>query len=93
MLIARTLHCSNEEPWSKQRRDELLQAEPDTWTTHGGGGARIERITSGRNGICARDMVGDCRRCGRVVCRVCLDTLRLGRHMLIVNAHRACRTA
>jgi hypothetical protein len=71
MLVALTLHCSNEQPWSTQQRDALLQAEPDTWSTNGRGSTRIERITSGRNGLCARDMVGDCRRCGRIVCRVC----------------------
>jgi hypothetical protein len=26
--------------------------------------------STGKVGDCARDMVGECRRCGRVVCRV-----------------------
>jgi len=26
---------------------------------------------SGKVGRCARDLVGECRRCGRIVCRVC----------------------
>lgn len=29
------------------------------------------RLTSGKVGRCARDMVGECQRCGTVVCRVC----------------------
>lgn len=28
------------------------------------------RLTSGKIGRCARDMVGECHRCARVVCRV-----------------------
>lgn len=28
------------------------------------------RLTSGKIGKCARDMVAECRRCSRVVCRV-----------------------
>jgi hypothetical protein len=29
------------------------------------------RSYNGKSGDCARDMVGECRRCGDVICRVC----------------------
>lgn len=32
--------------------------------------ADLGRLTSGKIGKCARDMVSECRRCSRVVCRV-----------------------
>ncbi|KAF1836547.1 hypothetical protein BDW02DRAFT_587354 [Decorospora gaudefroyi] len=50
-----------------------------------------EKLTTGRVGKCARDMVGECQRCARVVCRNCTmkppptPTLR-ARH------RRLCRT-
>ncbi|KAH9878275.1 hypothetical protein J1614_003492 [Plenodomus biglobosus] len=53
--------------------------------------ASPRQLTSGRVGQCARDMVGDCQRCGTVVCRNCTmkppptPTLR-ARH------RRLCRT-
>ena len=35
------------------------------------------RLTSGKVGQCARDKVGECRRCGTIVCRVRSFTLRV----------------
>lgn len=31
-----------------------------------------QRLTAGKVGTCARDMVGECQRCAAVVCRVCI---------------------
>ncbi|CBY01268.1 hypothetical protein LEMA_P000550.1 [Plenodomus lingam JN3] len=55
------------------------------------GPTSAHQLTSGRVGICARDMVGECQRCATVVCRNCTmkppptPTLR-ARH------RRLCRT-
>lgn len=35
-----------------------------------------DRITRGKVGRCARDMVGECRRCSKIVCRVRLPIAR-----------------
>ncbi|KAF2201187.1 hypothetical protein GQ43DRAFT_440828 [Delitschia confertaspora ATCC 74209] len=54
-------------------------------------GAMPPKMTSGKIGKCARDMVGECQRCGTVVCRNCtikpppIPALK-GRH------RRLCRT-
>lgn len=48
----------------------MFREASDAWNTHGPDGVRIPRLTSGKIGACARDMVGECQRCGTVVCRV-----------------------
>jgi hypothetical protein len=57
-LVRHTLHCCNEDDDVTAKLSARLRGE----------------FTSGRVGRCARDMVGDCQRCGRVVCRVCRVT-------------------
>ncbi|KAK7517628.1 hypothetical protein IWZ03DRAFT_176344 [Phyllosticta citriasiana] len=61
-LVTQSLKCSNEQP---PAGSEPRQAP------NGADGRLGERITSGKIGTCARDMVGECRRCGVVVCRNC----------------------
>jgi len=71
-LIAHTLRCEYEQQ-SKQLGPRLangLREAVASWTTFGARGVQTGRITSGKVGLCARDMVGECRRCGRIVCRV-----------------------
>lgn len=67
ILLASTLRCSNEK--RPVDRDELLRcrARATNWHYMEDG-----RGYSGKSGDCARDMVGECRRCGTVVCRVSL---------------------
>jgi hypothetical protein len=62
-LVKHTLHCCNEDGDRESKLGSRLQ-ESQYQTAFDG------RLTSGRVGKCARDMVGDCQRCGEVVCRV-----------------------
>lgn len=59
-LITRTLHCYKEQPPLEPEDNEM------TWYHMS--------INEGykRKGSCARDMVGECRRCARPVCRNCV---------------------
>jgi hypothetical protein len=68
MLKTLTLCCENESP-----------DPPGTLTEEGQGltaaqlynqPKRSGRFTSGKIGPCARDMVGECRKCSKIVCRV-----------------------
>lgn len=43
------------------------------------------RMTRGKVSKCARDMVGECRRCNKVVCRVCHQHQRHRQTVLTVN--------
>ena len=70
MLMSKTLRCHNEDTSPGKRLGAALMASRDAWTTYGRHGVKVERITSGRVGACARDMVSDCRSCGRTLCRV-----------------------
>ncbi|KAL8832870.1 MAG: hypothetical protein Q9170_004712 [Blastenia crenularia] len=59
-LIQRTLRCSNESfPSSGSQLDFATFRN------------KTHALVSGRIGPCARDMVSDCRRCGKVICRNC----------------------
>lgn len=70
-LVSRTLRCTNEDVTLSTRLADRIRESHRTWkdrganSLHGGG-----RLTSGKVGRCARDMVGECRRCGTIVCRV-----------------------
>ena len=73
-LIARSLRCENERPLlSEDDGEDQDHSQPRyrSWDVVGSYGMMPTRITSGKVGPCARDMVGDCRRCGRIVCRNC----------------------
>lgn len=81
MLKALTLRCQNEFP---ELKGDLNQ------DVHASSAARMfrlkktERITSGKIGPCARDMVGECRKCSKIVCRV--RTIII--YVLVVDDHR-----
>ena len=68
ILLRSTLHCSNEE--APVDRDETFRyrARATNWYYMEDG-----RNYNGKSGDCARDLVGQCRRCGEVVCRVRRD--------------------
>jgi hypothetical protein len=73
-LIPHTLRCVSDISAPLQKSEISSTEAEDTWITHGPAGIRIPRMTSGKFGACARDMVGECRRCGIIVCRVsCLS--------------------
>ena len=65
-LVKQTLRCANEDLQIGLRLADRLRESHQSW--HSGQGSRI---TSGKVGQCARDMVAECRRCGKVVCRNC----------------------
>lgn len=70
LLIEQTLRCENERANPALRLGNALNASVQQWTTYARTGEKIDRISSGKVGACARDMVGECRRCGTMVCRV-----------------------
>ncbi|KAF2458717.1 hypothetical protein BDY21DRAFT_362929 [Lineolata rhizophorae] len=75
-LVARTLRCSNEKAPPALRVADALRASHAAWLDGGASaaatrGAGTSRMAGGRVGVCARDMVGECRRCGKIVCRNC----------------------
>jgi hypothetical protein len=75
-LIPHTLRCVSDVSASPQKPGVVSSVEADdTWITHGPAGIRIPRLTSGKFGACARDMVGECRRCGVFVCRVSMSLI------------------
>ncbi|KAL1966772.1 hypothetical protein VTN77DRAFT_3969 [Rasamsonia byssochlamydoides] len=98
-LIKETLRCENEYvqtvsdllsegaaiPDSLKHVIQLMS--PDT--------SEARRLTSGKIGKCARDMVAECRRCSRVVCRNC--TIKPPSNAMLKNRLRrlctTCRTA
>lgn len=69
-LIEQTLRCENENANPALRLGDALQASFQQWTNYALTGETIGRVSGGKVGACARDMVGPCRRCGVVVCRV-----------------------
>ena len=72
-LVKQTLRCMNEQIESVAdllNRDvssvhDNVRSMSNGISSHDGG-----RMTSRKFGTCARDMVGECQRCSRVVCRV-----------------------
>lgn len=69
MLTALTLRCANEVPDPTVRSDfeQTSSSVAPVYRTRKTSG----RFTSGKVGPCARDMVGECRKCSEIVCRVC----------------------
>ena len=66
-LIAATLRCINEEVPIDE--DETIRYRARANVDDG-------RNYGGKGGTCARDLVGECRRCGEVVCRVSVHQTR-----------------
>jgi hypothetical protein len=75
-LVTRTLRCENEDevvPLEVRAELAARYREPrQAWILAGGDSpyGPNGRLTSGKVGKCARDMVAECKRCGTVVCRV-----------------------
>lgn len=68
MLKMLTLRCVNENPESSEGAGIARYESGDLNIYHAKHASR--RITSGKVGPCARDMVGECRKCSKIVCRV-----------------------
>ena len=66
-LLASTLHCENEDVELDSEHTFRYRARAADWYFVDMG---RDVAGVGKVGDCARDMVGGCRRCGRVVCRV-----------------------
>lgn len=68
MLKTLTMRCVNENPSPTEGTGTASDGSNDSNTNHTKHASR--RITSGKVGPCARDMVSECRKCSRIVCRV-----------------------
>lgn len=68
-LIAQSLRCSNEDKPIQGLASDRFRESHAVWDT-ASAGSYGGRLTSGKIGDCARDMVDECRKCGTVVCRV-----------------------
>jgi len=67
-LVSSTLRCENEHVELDPEHTFRFRARAADWYFVEMG---RETTGAGKVGDCARDMVADCRRCARVVCRVC----------------------
>ncbi|KAG4033865.1 hypothetical protein MFRU_004g03630 [Monilinia fructicola] len=87
-LITSTLHCVNEDVELDPERTLRYRARAaDYYFVESGQGAHGD----GKVGDCARDLVGECRKCGTVVCRNC--TIKPPGPVLLRHRHRRiCRT-
>lgn len=69
VLLASTLHCSNDHLPVDPGQALRYRARAGNWFY-------MEDMSRpsyfGKPGLCARDLVAECRRCGTVVCRVSL---------------------
>lgn len=67
ILLASTLHCSNEHlPVDPEETLRYRARAGNCFYMEDAGRSNY----SGKSGQCARDLVAGCRRCGTVVCRV-----------------------
>lgn len=69
-LIGQSLRCDNEQASPAALLGDALSRSFEAWTMYGLEGRKVDRLTSGKVGACARDMVGECKKCNRMVCRV-----------------------
>jgi hypothetical protein len=65
-LIHSTLHCQNEDVPVDGSETFRYRARAGNWFYMEDG-----RSYNGKSGDCARDMVGECRKCSDVICRNC----------------------
>lgn len=65
VLMSSTLRCSNENVPVDREETLRYRARAGNWFYMEDG-----RNYNGKHGHCARDLVGGCRRCDAVVCRV-----------------------
>jgi hypothetical protein len=82
MLLVSTLHCINEDLPVDPEETLRYRARAGNWYYMQDAG-RAGYI--GKSGQCARDMVGGCRRCGTVVCRVSFPP---SSELTVIHAHR-----
>ncbi|KAG4440537.1 hypothetical protein IFR05_004007 [Cadophora sp. M221] len=82
-LISSTLHCDNEDVELDPEHTFRYRARAADWYFVEGG---TIGSGAGKFGDCARDMVGECRRCGKVVCRNC--TIKPPAPILLRHRHR-----
>ncbi|KAH7350755.1 hypothetical protein BKA65DRAFT_605408 [Rhexocercosporidium sp. MPI-PUGE-AT-0058] len=82
-LISSTLHCDNEDVKLDPEHTFRYRARAADWYFVEGG---TIGSGAGKFGDCARDMVGECRRCGKVVCRNC--TIKSPAPVLLRHRHR-----
>ena len=68
-LLTSTLHCENEDVELDPEHTFRYRARAADWYFIESG-REAPGPSFGKVGDCARDMVGGCRRCARVVCRV-----------------------
>ncbi|KAF4968878.1 hypothetical protein FZEAL_10334 [Fusarium zealandicum] len=66
ILLSSTLHCRNESVPVDGAETFRYRARAGNWFYMEDG-----RSYNGKSGDCARDMVGECRRCNEVICRNC----------------------
>lgn len=73
-LLASTLRC-HQDPLPVDPKDTFrFRARASEWYLQSRPSPRL-RNYNGKAGTCARDMVSECRRCLKVVCRVSVSTL------------------
>jgi len=86
-LLASTLRCCNEDVVPNLEHTLRYRARAADWYFIEEGGANV----NGKVGSCARDMVAECRRCGKVVCRNC--TIKPPAPILLRHRYRRiCKT-
>lgn len=66
-----TIRCENDDVAPNKEHTLRYRARAADFYFLEDGGANI----IGKVGQCARDMVQECRRCSRVVCRVCFTSI------------------
>lgn len=87
-LMTSTLHCENENIEPDPEHTFRYRARAADWYFVDTG---RDAHGSGKVGNCARDMVGGCRRCARVVCRNC--TIKPPAPILLKHRYRRlCKT-
>ncbi len=74
-LITSTLHCETEDLEPDPEHTFRYRARAADWYFVEGG-REAHGSGAGKFGDCARDMVSECRRCGRVTCRVCFHPMK-----------------
>ncbi|KAH7420012.1 hypothetical protein BKA64DRAFT_700013 [Cadophora sp. MPI-SDFR-AT-0126] len=82
-LISSTLHCDNEDVELDPEHTFRYRARAADWYFVEGGSIGSG---AGKFGDCARDMVGECRRCSKIVCRNC--TIKPPAPILLRHRHR-----
>lgn len=84
-LVTHTLHCVNEDIVVDPEDTFRYRARAGNWFyMQEMGGDRY----NGKSGSCARDMVAECRRCAKVVCRVRFS-LSLSLFLFILPLYRS----